>query len=191
LEYPKIWRTSYGDRYTCCSGCRNCFTGGAAAPLLITAVAYVTAAAGAATVAYGLSEIGESVTDYNVIRDGLMAGNEDLYNKTKNIVSTTANVGSTIIGAYGITKVLQNAGKITTKIRMSQLQNNPLDEFVTIGPKSGRIGEYIQSISRSGSYEPIYVTKLENGLYQIANGHHRVAALKALGYDVVRAFITK
>jgi uncharacterized protein RhaS with RHS repeats len=125
-------------------------TGGAATPLLITAVAYTTAAAGAATVAYGLSEIGESVTDYNVIRDGLMDGNKDLYNTTKSIVSTTANVGTMIIGAYGITKALQNAGKIPTKIKLSQIQNNPLDEFVTIGPKAGRIGEYTQSISRTG-----------------------------------------
>jgi ParB-like chromosome segregation protein Spo0J len=40
-------------------------------------------------------------------------------------------------------------------------------------------------------YDPIYVTRLENGMYQIANGHHRVAALRRLGYDVVKAFITK
>lgn len=68
--------------------------------------------------------------------------------------------------------------------------NNPLDEFVTIGPADGVIQQYCRTIPQSG-YGKIYATRLGNGLYQIANGHHRAAALRALGYETIKIFLTK
>lgn len=167
-------------------------TGGAAAPALVAAIAWTTAVAGGACVAYGASEVVESVTGYNAIRDGLMGGNSELYNSTRSVVKTTTEIGSIATGGLGAaTKALQNAGKIPIKIPISQLKNNPLDEFVTLGPKPGKVGEYISSICRTGEYANIYATKLGNGLYQIADGHHRVQALRQLGYQTVKIFITK
>ena len=103
-----------------------------------------------------------------------------------------AEIGTFATGGLGgASKVLQSAGKISIKIPITQLANNPLDEFVTLGPKAGRVGEYISSISRTGSYANIYATRLENGLFQIADGHHRVQALRQLGYKTVKIFLTK
>ena len=64
-----------------------------------------------------------------------------------------------------------------------------MDECVTIGPKDGAIWNYIRSISQTGNYEKIYASKLPNGLFQIANGHHRVQALRNLGYSTVKFFL--
>ena len=40
-----------------------------------------------------------------------------------------------------------------------------------------------------GEYGNIYASKLGNGIYQIANGHHRIAALRQLGYNSVKFFL--
>ena len=80
---------------------------------------------------------------------------------------------------------------MSKKVSLSNVLDNPLDEFATLGPKSGKIAEYIGSISATGKYGKIYVTQLKNGMFQIANGHHRVAALRALGKTTARVFITK
>jgi hypothetical protein len=81
--------------------------------------------------------------------------------------------------------------KVPRTVDVVNIRNNPIDEFVTIGPKDGLIGEYIKSISTTGDYGKIYVTELSNGLYQLADGHHRFAALLRLGYDKITVYITK
>ena len=69
--------------------------------------------------------------------------------------------------------------------------NNPADAFVKVGPKDGAIGNYIKIISETGKYGEISVSKLSNGMYQIANGHHRMEALRRLGYEVIKIYLTK
>ena len=74
-------------------------TCGAAAPLMV-AVATVTASAGVLTVANGAAEVTESVTGYNVIRDGAFGGDEAAYNTYRDSTKFIAEVGTSICGAY-------------------------------------------------------------------------------------------
>lgn len=57
-------------------------------------------------------------------------------------------------------------------------------------PTQGVVSDYCRSIPLKG-YGKISVTQLPNGFYQLAIGHHHVAALKSLGYDIIKVFITK
>ena len=99
-------------------------------------------------------------------------------------------LGAVVGGAWGGAHyALQSAGKMAIRTNINNLVNNPLDEFVTIGPKDGGISEYTRLISQTGNYGKIYASKIQNGLYQIANGHHRVAALRNLGYRYVNFYL--
>ena len=51
----------------------------------------------------------------------------------------------------------------------------------------GTFAKLVGHIKRTGNYEPVVVRSAEGdkGNYQILNGHHRVKALKQLGYDSV------
>ena len=101
-----------------------------------------------------------------------------------------AVLGAIIGGAWGYFHyALQAAGKMGVKVDINSLLNNPNDEFVTIGPKNGKISEYIRSISDTGQYGQIFVHKVSNGVFQIANGHHRVAALRLLGHKFINVFL--
>ena len=98
--------------------------------------------------------------------------------------------GAVIGGAWGGTHyALQNTGKMAIKTSINNLVNNPEDDFVKVGPKDGGISDYVRSISQTSDYGKIFANKLPNGMYQIANGHHRVAALRKLGYKFVRFFL--
>ena len=98
--------------------------------------------------------------------------------------------GAVIGGAWGGTHyALQNTGKMAIKTSINNLVNNPEDDFVKVGTKDGGISDYVRSISQSSDYGKIFANKLPNGMYQIANGHHRVAALRKLGYKFVRFFL--
>lgn len=98
--------------------------------------------------------------------------------------------GAVIGGAWGGAHyALQSVGKMAIRTNINNLVNNPLDEFVIVGPKDGGISEYVRSISQTGDYGQIFASKLPNGMYQIANGHHRVAALRQLGYRYVNFFL--
>ena len=66
-------------------------TAGCAAPALAAAIAV---ASGVACIGFGASEIAESITDYNVIRDGLMGGNEQLYDTVRTVTEFTAVVST-------------------------------------------------------------------------------------------------
>ena len=74
-------------------------TCGAAAPVMV-AVAAVTASAGALTVVNGAAEVAESVTGYNVVRDGAFQGNAAAYNTYRYSTKMVAEVGTMICGAY-------------------------------------------------------------------------------------------
>ena len=152
---------------------------------------------GTATATQGVGQIVNHVANSNVMRED-------------NIVRTGVqevgraiggDTGAKITGgAYDVAVVaanlyagkvgLQQAGKLPIKVNINNVVNNPLDEFVTIGPADGVIQQYCRTIPQSG-YGKIYATQLGNGLYQIANGHHRVAALRALGYETIKIFLTK
>lgn len=98
--------------------------------------------------------------------------------------------GAVIGGAWGGTHyALQSVGKMAVKTNINNLVNNPLDEFMTIGPKDGGVSEYVRSISQTGDYGQIFVQQLQNGMYQIADGHHRIAALRQLGYRFINIFL--
>ena len=74
-------------------------TCGAAAPIMV---------AGTATVVNGMAEIGEGLTassdtsndGTNFVRDWIMGGNADAYEKQKRIFSTAAQIGTMICGSY-------------------------------------------------------------------------------------------
>jgi len=152
---------------------------------------------GAATTTQGIGQIVNDVADSNVLRED-------------NIIRTSVketgraiggDVGAQVAGgAYDVATVaaniyagrvgLQQAGVAPIKVNVNQLVNNPADEFVTLGPANGVINQYCQTIPNSG-YGKIYATRLENGLYQIANGHHRVAALRILGVETINIYLTK
>ena len=80
---------------TACAAALTVVTAGACAPLLVAAT--VTFVAGGVTVLNGAAEVIESATGYNFMRDGLLGGNEELYEKQKNFFATTAEIGTTLI----------------------------------------------------------------------------------------------
>ena len=122
---------------------------------------------------------------------GLSGDNGWSWEKSSQGFMIGSAIGAVIGGSWGgIHYALQNTGKMAVKISMDKLINNPLDEFVTSGSKDGAISKYIQSISETGNYGKIYVSKLQNGMFQIANGHHRVASLRRLGYEAIKIFLT-
>ncbi len=60
----------------------------------------------------------------------------------------------------------------------------------TVGPAQGIVSNYCKTIPMNG-YGRIFATALPNGYYQLADGHHRVAALRFLGRDTIKIFLTK
>ena len=152
---------------------------------------------GAATATQGIGQIVNDVTKTNVLRED-------------NIVRTAVkdvgraiggDTGAKIAGgAYDVAAVaanlyagkvgLQQTGLAPIKVNINKVLNNPMDEFVTCGPAPGVISDYCRLIPLNG-YGKIYATQLPNGFYQLANGHHRVAALKSLGKETIKIFLTK
>ena len=152
---------------------------------------------GAATVTQGMGQIVNDISkskimrEDNIIQTGVQTVGQVIGGDTgEKIAEITYNAAVTASGLYAGRVNLQNAGLAPIKVNMSQLLNNPSDEFVTIGPKPGAIGNYCRSIPAEG-YGKIYVTQLPNGFYRIANGHHRVAALRQLGVESVKVYLTK
>ena len=159
---------------------------------------------GSLTVAAGVGQIVNDVTNSNVmheeniIKTGAKAvgkaiggsNGEAVAGAIYDVADSAATICAGAAGARAGTKALQQAGKIPVKVNINQVLNNPLDEFVTSGPAPGVISEYCRSIPLNG-YGKIYATQLPNGFYQLANGHHRVAALKSLGKETIDIFLTK
>ena len=69
-------------------------------------VAATTLVAGTATVLNGVAEMIEASTDYNFVRDGILNGNEKLYEQQKNLFRTIAEVGTEICDAYVLIKCI-------------------------------------------------------------------------------------
>ena len=161
------------------------------------AVAGVLVVNGSATITQGIGQIVNDTTKSNVLREdnvirtgakkiGQAIGGKKGAKIAGGIYDATVTAANIYAGKVG----LQQAGKLPIKVNINNVVNNPLDEFVTIGPADGVIQKYCRTIPRYG-YGKIYATQLGNGLYQIANGHHRVAALRALGYETIKIFLTK
>ena len=85
---------------------------------------------------------------------------------------------------------LQQAGLAPIKVNINKVLNNSLDEFVTVGSVQRVVSNYCRTIPMNG-YGRISATSLSDGFYQLADGHHRVAALRSLGYDTIKIFIIK
>ena len=152
---------------------------------------------GTATASQGIGQIVNDVTNSkvmredNIVRTGVQEVGRAIGGDTgAKIASGSYDVAVVASNLYAGKVGLQQAGKLPVKGNINNVVNNPLDEFVTIGPADGVIAQYCRTIPQSG-YGKIYVTPLGNGLYQIANGHHRVAALRTLGYETIKIYLTK
>ena len=152
---------------------------------------------GTSTAIQGVGQIVNHVTDSNIMREDniVRTGVQEIGraiggNTGAKIASSAYDIAVVAASLYAGKVALQQAGKLPVKVNINNIVNNPSDEFVTIGPANGVIERYCQTIPYSG-YGKIYATQLGNGLYQITNGHHRVAALRALGYETIKIFITK
>ena len=74
-------------------------TCGAAAPAMV-AVAAVTLTAGTLTAVNGVAEVVEAGTGTNFVRDTVFQGNDQAYTTYKNVMQTTAEIGTAICGTY-------------------------------------------------------------------------------------------
>lgn len=81
----------------------------------IAAVAGVTILAGTGTTLLGLSDVGEGITDYNVIKEFVFSGNEEMYNLVENIFQYTAIVGTMVCGLYGATHTTISSSRSTPR----------------------------------------------------------------------------
>lgn len=80
-------------------------------------------------------------------------------------------------------------GKTSFRVKASQVQNNSKDEFVTIGPKDGRVTKYVQQISNNSGYQALAVTRMGDGMFQLADSYHRMQVLRILGYKYVQVIM--
>ena len=76
---------------------------GAAAPAMV-AVAAVTLTAGTLTAVNGVAEVVEAGTGTNFVRDTVFQGNDQAYTTYKNVMQTTAEIGTAICGTYYVAK---------------------------------------------------------------------------------------
>ncbi len=156
----------------------------------------VLIANGAATITQGVGQIVNSVTDSEVMRE------DNLIKATVQGVGETigGETGSDIAGfaydsvvaaasIYSARIPLQQSGKIPVKVEISKIFNNPRDPFTKGMPCPGKVSQYCREIPYKG-YGRISAIKLSNGYYQLIDGHHRVAALKSLGYRVIKIYIS-
>ena len=109
---------------------------------------------------------------------------------SSNSTESRDDVSGVAAGLYAGNVGLQQTGSAPIKVNINNVLNNPIDEFVTCGPAPGVISDYCRSIPLNG-YGKIYATQLPNGFYQLADGHHRVAALRSLGKKTIKIFLTK
>ena len=152
---------------------------------------------GAAMASKGVGQIVNSVTKSNVMREdnivrtGVKKVGQAIGGKTgAKVAGSVYDIAAVAANLHAGKVGLQQAGLAPIRVNINRVLNNPADEFVSCGPAPGVIGNYCRSIPANG-YGKIYVTQLPNGFYQIANGHHRVAALKNLGEDTIKIFLTK
>ena len=165
--------------------------GFAAAGAAFASVVSATMAPTALSAVFAGATIGAAAIGTAGIVIGGMSGEDGWSWKNASQGFMAGSVAGAVIGGAwgGAHYALQSAGKMAIRTNINNLVNNPLDEFVTVGPKDGGISGYVRLISQTGDYGQIFASKLPNGMYQIANGHHRVAALRQLGYRYVNFFL--
>ncbi len=156
---------------------------------------------GSATVTQGIGQIVNDVSNSNimsednVIRTSVQAIGEaiggdkgaEIAVSTYDVAVIAANIYA---GGVASKNALQQAGQLPVKVPINKVVNNPADEFVTFGPAQGVISKYCRSIPYNG-YGKIYAKPMAGGYYQLTNGHHRVAALRRLGIENIKIYITK
>ena len=152
---------------------------------------------GAATATQGIGQIVNGVSkskvmrEDNVVRTGTKkVGKAVGGKKGEKLAGVIYDSAAVAANLYAGKVGLQQTGLAPIKVNIDKILNNPLDEFVTCGPAPGVISDYCHSIPLNG-YGKIYATQLPNGFYQLANGHHRVAALRSLGKETIKIFLTK
>lgn len=72
----------------------------------------------------------------------------------------------------------------TKKVSISKIKPNLLEEFTNprIGPSDARLSYHRKYIAEHGTIEePVLVKLLEDGMYEIIDGHHRWWAAKQMG----------
>ena len=74
-------------------------TCGVATPLMMF-IAGTTAVAGTATTVNGISEIGDAITGYNFMEDGVFQGNSEAYNIYAGTTEVVSEVGTVICGSW-------------------------------------------------------------------------------------------
>ena len=152
---------------------------------------------GAATTTQGIGQIVNDLTDSSIMREdniiktgvqgiGQFVGGD----RGAQIAGLIYDLSVVTANIYAGKVILQQAGKLPIRVNINNVVNNPLDEFVTIGPADGVISQYYNTIPQMG-YGKIYATYLENGFYQLANGQHRVAALRMLGVKFIKIYLIK
>ena len=152
---------------------------------------------GAAQTLQGIGQVVNHVTKTNVLREDNIVrtavkdvGRAIGENTGAKVAGGLYDAAVVAAGVHAGKVELQQAGLAPIKVNINKVLNNPMDEFVICGPAPGVISDYCRSIPLNG-YGKIYATQLPNGFYQLANGHHRVAALRSLGKETIKIFLTK
>ena len=120
-------------------------TFGAATPLAMTVVAWVTLGAGVLTGINGIATMVEAGTGYNFVRDGVFQGNETAYNWYAGITEGVAIVGTAICGGWRKAnapriKAYKNVGKFDYTNTVKKYFPNP-----DIVMKGNEFRPYVQS----------------------------------------------
>lgn len=152
---------------------------------------------GATTTSQGIGQIVNDISKSNImyednaVKTSVQSVGKAIGGETGGEVAGLAYDTAVVAANLYTGKVgLQQAGIAPIKVNINKVLNNPFDDFVTSGPAPGVISEYCRSIPLKG-YKKIYATQLPNGFYQLANGHHRVAALRSLGRETIKIYLTK
>lgn len=83
-------------------------------------------------------------------------------------------------------KVLPDENQADVELdKLVPFKNHPLEWF----SKGQRFLDIVDETRRTGVCDPIHIRPIPNGLYEILNGHYRVAAAKELNFPTVPALI--
>ena len=104
-----------------CAAAITVVSGGACAPLLVAATA--TFVAGGTTVINGASEIVESFTDYNPVRDSLYNGDTEFYETQRDVFATAAEVGTILLTLGSGMMCFVEGTQITTSTGMVNIED--------------------------------------------------------------------
>ena len=81
----------------------------------ISVVAGITLLAGGGTALFGLSDMGEGITDYNVIKEVIFNGNEKAYSIVEGIFVDVATIGTIICGIYDVSHTTFSSARSTPR----------------------------------------------------------------------------